>query len=516
MVQGLNIGKNALIVNQAALTVVGNNIANMNTEGYSKQRVNLSALHSNRQSTNVLERAYSGYGVTIESISRYRDSFTDQYYRDSYGTQNYYDIITSNGSLLEDIANEFTDSGLSKYLNSFFAAANNVSLYPTDVTMKTDFIQQAKNLASELNSISTQLNNVRTNLVGDVNNIPTIQSSTTSSYVTEINQLLKDIATVNESIIYQYNTNTGSSSGLLDDRDALLDKLSAYIPISVEENTNGGVNVSLGNLELIGGNQLKGEFVVNLGDVENPSRISFESESGDVYISDVKDYLGQSGKLGAVLTLGGNDDKELSIKYMLDNLDLIANQIAEQVNSLQLKSEDGPPPMTAAFYNTETGQLEKATEAIFISTDGSPINASNITINPYINNTPKEISTAYVEVDPATGEIVDPTEVGNNTIAQAFCDLRDQPIAALKGLTIEDFNTTITTDFGSKLSSAKTNYSTASSVYEAAGEKRSSTIGVNVEEELMDLIKYQRAYEASARVFSTSNEILETLVNLAR
>lgn len=518
MVQGLNIGKNALIVNQAALSVVGNNIANMNTVGYSKQRVNLSAVYTSANAENATQKANSGYGVTIESITRYRDAFLDAYYRDTTSSKNYYETISQNGLILENIANEFNDTGLSGFIDSFFSAANNLSLYPTDPTMKTDFVQQAANLATELNNIATQLNNARTNLVGNIADIASMSSCTANAYVNEINQLLDDIRKVNENIIYQNGINVGASSGLLDERDALIDKLSEYIPVEIEYNENGGVNISLSNIQLIGGKNLHGHFQTNIGDYNNPTIVSFESEDGHIYSNNVQSLLGQGGKLAAVLTLGGNSTSELTVKSMIDNLDKIAQEFAREVNNLQLKKQynaDGDIVMTSAYYNSKTQQLEKATSSIFTSADGKAISATNITINKSILNNPQLVATAWVEVDGA-GNIKKPDEVGNNIIAQAMTDLREQGITGLKGLTFEDFNTTITSDFGSKLNSAKINTETQEKILQSANEKRESAIGVNIEEELMDLIKYQRAYEASARVFTTSSEILEVLVNLAK
>jgi len=518
MVNGLYIGKNALLVNQAALTVVGNNIANMNTVGYSKQRVNLQAMYDNSTATNAMQQAKLGYGVDLASISRYRDSFIDSYYRNSVSERAYYETINQSALTLENLSNEFTGSGLSNYINSFFVAANNISLYPTDITMKTDFAQQAANLAGAISNLSTQLNEARTNLVGDANNPITLETSEAKLYTDEINRLLKDIATLNETIIYQHNTNVGASSGLLDQRDILIDQLAEYIPVEVTDNPNGGDTIMLGNIQLLAGTDVRGEFKINLGDTNNPTIVSFEAESGHVWSKDIKNLLGTSGKLGAILALGGDSDSELTVKSMLDNLDTLANEIATQINDIQLKQEAGPPPMTSACYDSTTGELKAATEPIFVTKDGSStINALNLTVNENIFKNPHEIATAYVEAkDNVNWEIVTPDEIGNNYTAQAFLDLRQEKLAGLQGQTFEEFNTMITTDFGAKYSSAKTALETAETVYNAAYEQRESIMGVNIEEELVDLVKYQRAYEASARLFTVSNEILQTLVNLAR
>ncbi len=518
MVNGLYIGKNALLVNQAALTVVGNNIANMNTVGYSKQRVNLKSLYDTSSVNNVLQQAKLGYGVDLASISRYRDSFIDSYYRNSVSEKAYYEVINQNALTLENLSNELTGSGLSNYINSFFVAANNISLYPTDITMKTDFTQQAVNLTGAINNLATEFNKARTNLVGDANDPITLETSQAKLYTDEINRLIKDIAALNETIIYQHNTNVGTSSGLLDQRDILIDQLSEYIPVEVTDNPNGGDTIMLGNFQLLAGTDVRGEFKINLGDTNNPTIVSFESESGNVWSSNVKDLLGTSGKLGAVLTLGGDSTSELTVKSMLDNLDTLANEIATQINNIQLKHEAGPPPMTSACYDSTTGKLKTATEAIFTTKDGSSsFNALNITVNENLFQNPHEIATAYVEAkDDSTWEVAAEDEIGNNYTAQAFLDLRQEKLAGLKGQTFEDYNTMITTDFGSKYNSAKIALETSETIYNSAYDQRESKMGVNIEEELVDLVKYQRAYEASARLFTVSNEILQTLVNLAR
>ena len=518
MVQGLYIGKNALMVNQAALTVVSNNIANANTVGYSKQRVNLVSMQDGTIATNALQQAKLGYGVDIESISRYRDSFIDSYYRNAVSSQSYYQTISQQGLSMENLANEFSGSGLSSYMNSFFAAANNVSLYPTDITMKTDFVQQAANLASAINNIANQLQETRTNLVGDVNNPVTLNTSEAKVAADEINQLLADIASINETIIYQHNSNVGASSGILDQRDAMLDELAQYIPINTEEAPNGAINVYLGSVQIVGGPNVKGEFKINLGDNNNPTIVSFENEDGYIYSRNVKELVGNNGKLGAILTLGGNSDSEVTVKSMLDNLDLIANEFSRQINNIQVKNESGPPPMTSAYYDANTGELKNASEYIFVTNDGTNrINAFNIAINEDIFANPHLVATAYVQHNGDVAQtITNPTEIGNNYSSQAMADLRLQSITALNGQTFEDFNTSITAEFGAKLNSAKVNLETQDAVYESAFEQRESTIGVNIEEELIDLVKYQRAYEASARIFTVSNEILQTLVGLGR
>ncbi len=519
MVNGLYIGQNALLINQAALTVVSNNIANANTEGYSKQRVNLTSMVSHAPVANAFQQAKLGYGVELESISRYRDSFVDANYRSSVASKTYFETLNTHALTMESLANEFTGSGLSTNLNSFFSAANNLSLYPTDVTMKTDFVQQATNTAAAMNELYNKLYNARTELVGDPNDIASINNSQLKFCVDDINQKLQELADVNRMVIYQHSTSAGAPAGLLDQRDAILDDLAQYIPITIEENVNGGINVFVDNVQIVGGADVCGEFKINIGDNDNPAIISFEDDNY-VYSSNMQDKIGNSGKLGAILTLGGNSNTEVTIKSMMDNLNTLTTEFANQLNAIQLKFEAGPPAMASAYYNPTTDSLQISTEPLFVTNDGSGvITAGNIVVNENIAENPFLVATAYVEVEvDAVGymSIKEPDAIGNNSAAQAMVDLRLDKIAGLNNQTFEAFNTTITTDFASKIGSVQSNMEAAESIYNAAFEQRESTIGVNIEEELVDLVKYQRAYESSARIFTVSNEILQTLVNLGR
>ena len=130
------------------------------------------------------------------------DSVIDSYYRDALSSMSYFETLADNGLSLESLANEFSDTGLSSYINSFFEAANSLSLYPTDITMKTNFIQQASNLATAIKNISNQLVDARRNLVGDISNPATLETSQVKVYTDEINQIIKDIADINANIIY--------------------------------------------------------------------------------------------------------------------------------------------------------------------------------------------------------------------------------------------------------------------------------------------------------------------------
>ncbi len=517
MVNGLYIAQNALQVNQAALSVTGQNLTNINTEGYSKQRVDLSALTAHNTSNNLVLKARNGMGCDIESITRYRDAYLDSVYRENNTRLGYYDELASAGLTVENFANEFAGSGLLQYFDDFYTAAQNLSLYPNDISMKLNFTQTAMSVCSALNSVSESFANQRKSYVGSVDDVESIYNSTAANYVDEINDLITKIADINKKIVNESHLSSTPSSGLLDERDILIDKLSSYIPVTVTNTDNAGVAVSIGKTYLVKSTEIIAQLKVNVGDEDNPVRISVETPQGGIAAKNIMD-LTTSGKLGAVLTIGGHNNEDICLGTFMDKLDGLANEFATVFNNLQLKEEDGPPPMVSAYSNGST--LIKANTPLFVnSSDGTTgnITAANISVSEGIISNPQAIACAYVEaVDNIDWEIVDKDAIGNNGTAQAFYDSRNNKNSVFGNKTFEEFIIDTASDIGTKVNRVNTNLEVAKTTFEAANTQRQSVIGVSMEEELTDLVRFQRAYEAAARVFSASSEILQVLVNLGR
>ena len=149
----LNISSNALTVNESAISVVSHNVANMNTEGYSKQKVNLATRNiagAIGDSTEAQVRANGG--VMIANVMRYNDSYLNNYYRDQLSTLKQYEAELGT---LGDIAGIFDDlegEGITGALDNFYKAVNNLQEYPASSTARTNFIESAKTLTTTLNS----------------------------------------------------------------------------------------------------------------------------------------------------------------------------------------------------------------------------------------------------------------------------------------------------------------------------------------------------------------------------
>ena len=145
----LNISSNALTVNESAISVVSHNVANMKTEGYSKQRVNLATRNiSGAIGDSTEAQVRSNGGVMIANITRNNDTYLNNYYRDQLSILKQYEAELGALGDISDIFNDLEGEGVSGALASFYEAVNNLQEYPASSTARTNFIQSAKTLTA--------------------------------------------------------------------------------------------------------------------------------------------------------------------------------------------------------------------------------------------------------------------------------------------------------------------------------------------------------------------------------
>lgn len=530
---GLYTAQRSLTMNQAAMNVVSNNIANMNTEGFSKQRIEFS--QKSTMQTNVFlpeVAAQNGIGATIDDITRNRDVFLDSYFRDENSQLSYFEQLNSTTVLIEDITNELNGTGVSASLNGFYEAAQLLSKNPTDIVSRTNFLQNAVDVCTILNNTDDQLGRLRTSLVGNPSDTaypldpsdPTgpqttnsIQASSLGLAVEDLNTMLNDIAKLNETIAL--TTAQGSTpNNLLDQRDLLLDNLSELIPIKVTQNDNNLVTVSIDNFDLVKGDRQLVNFTATLGNDNNPCIVQMEDRDGGIVSNNANPII-DSGKIGALIGLGGSDPSIVTVKGIQDDLDLLARELAREINNIQANGqyidESGANPVLAEQTpNTNDIFVDKnqtgANTDDFIF-DYNEITASTIAVNKNILDNPFKIATASVTT-PLTATTESYT--GDSTNALAFAKLRDKEIGNLNNSTTESFLNSVNGDLGIKSSSIYDNYYSQSQIVDEVVERRTSMTGVNLDEEYIDLVKFQKAYQASSRIYSVMEEAIQTILNL--
>lgn len=516
----MNIAQQALMINQAALNVVSNNIANINTDGYSKQSVILSpSVNYTPLGGSVLSQIMSATGVQMDGIKRYTDEYLQSYYREQNSQYNYLNQLSNAASSVENAMNELNGTGLEDALTSFYSAAQTLNSNPKDSVARSNYAQQAQTVALKFNEMYNTLKQSRTSLVGDPTDVSTLATAKISTSATEVNQKLAQLAQINSQVVSVSSADM-SPNNLLDVRDQLINDLSGLIPVTVTSNSNGSVNISLNGVELVKGTELQGQLMVNSGDASNPAIIDVVDKDNKVIAADINDKI-NTGTMGAILAAGGSSTSVFTVKSAMDNLDKLASGFAGIINDIQTKAGTTVGTVTPTpMYIDKTTMTLKATTAadvIFNTKDGSAtVNASNIQINSSIMSDPYKIATARVSFDTAAIPPYDSSAVGDAKNSQMILDSRKGTYATLNNSSPEGYLSAIVGDIGIKVDNIATNLKNQNTVLTQVKTQLSSATGVSQDEELVDLIKYQRAYQASARVFSTCNDLMDILVNLGK
>jgi flagellar hook-associated protein 1 FlgK len=509
----------AMRINQAGLSVVSNNIANMNTEGYSKQRLDLASVTYQSATLGQTDSIMVG-GVTIEKVTRYQDEFLNSFLIGEKSSYGYDKQLYSNISTLESYFNEVDGSGLTGAFQSYFAAAKTLADTPTDKVIRANFVTQAQSVAQQFNAKATNLENFRTNLVGDGLTQSSLDNSEIGKRIDDINNKLNQIAELNKQIsVFSQGSEPNS---LLDQRQLLIEELSESIPITTRyEGTS--CDVYMGNIQLINSGQQSITFKASPSGDLNPVTVSLVSTK-DPSVVYVPNYLEQEGfsptqgSLKAMLDMGGNGPG--SIYEAMTELDNLAREFAVSVNEIQLRADAGPPTQASLKMNPTTGQLEIATQNIFLNSsnaaayDPTLISAANLCVNQAVINDPFEVATAYAEVAGAT--VVSPNAVGNNNNASMFLGMRDTKMAGLQGQTPEGNLYSIASKIGNSSALAKSQLTAQEKSVQQLSDQKQSIVGVSLDEELVDLMKFQKAYQASAQVFSVVSQMMDVIMSMAK
>lgn len=517
LVSSLSIAQQALAVNQAAISVVSNNIANVDNENYSKLNVNLAdVVNYTKLTGSATAQSNTLCGVQLQKITRLSDEYLESYFRGENSTYSYLEEYSTVANSVEDVMNELNDTGLNTALSNFYDAVNALENSPTDITARQNYVSCAKNVCSVFNGVYKSLTSTQQSLVGDYTVNGSVDSSEIGTDITEINSLLDQLSEVNGNIVKTNSTNTSSSS-LLDQRDSILKSLSGYIPVKTTLCDNGTVNVSIGGHDLVNGPSVTGHLDATTGpSASNPVTINIvDPNNNSTLYSNVNSDL-SSGTIGAILDVTGSaTSSNFTINSAISSIDKLANAFATEINKIQAGTITSGGTTTYAMclssdYKTLTASA--ATNNLFINKDSgladANINAGNISINSNIE------SHLYLVAAGRSTTGVDSTDVGNKQNANMLNATQNATYSEIGNQTFVNYLSTEVSSIGTSVKGIDNNLDTQSSVISSIESQLSSKTGVNLDEELGDLIKYQQAYQAAARMFSICSDLLGELIHL--
>ena len=491
---GIELGKRALQTQQKSLNITGHNIANANNEKYSRQRAIQSATDPYTLASlyNPAGAGQIGTGVYIKSIERMRDQFIDTRIR--YENQGYgeWSVRKENLRQIESIYNELDSGGIKNNLDRFFQSFHDlVRDAESSNSVRESVIQTAITLTTQLNHIDRSLMEFRAHLGSEI-----------EYKVAEVNDLTKRIAALNKQIKIIESDPTKKANDLADERDALIDELSKIIDIQVRFDSFNQANISLNGIAIVSGitaNEL--EYTITAESRTSVDGVEYENvfDKYTFFVNGNEARI-ESGEIYGLMLV-----REDIVDQKMNKLDLLARTLINEVNAIHQRGY-GKKDVPANVDSTVGG----ADRDFFLGTDASNIKVNDDPVNGIIGF-PENIAAA-----PRTEDKNNDGEndlIGDQSIALEIAQLRDKSIAALGSTSFNDFWQTQVSELGIEISRAEAMESNQNILLESLKDKRQEVSGVNLDEEMTEMIKFQHGYSAAARVISVIDQMLDTLIN---
>ncbi len=454
----MDIARRAIWANRLGLDVASHNIANVNTPGYSRQRA---VLQSARPLT--LIKGQLGLGVKADQIERIRSQLLDLQYRRAGHTFGKAEIQENTLLQVETVIQEPAENSIGNLITEFFSEFSKLAGEPENTAIRNTLVQKATGLVEAFRSKYESLSEIRNSLRQEA-----------GSMINQINEMLRQMAELNAQIA-GVEGGGGSANDLRDQRDRLLDQLSEYLDVRYVENDRGLMTVSVEGMMLVGGDTFN-PLSLETYQADGVLKIRLKTDEGRILSV-------QNGRLGGLITLHNT-----TIQKVLDDLNTLAGNLIQEVNRIHRKGNGlpvGNPPQPATGLDFFTG------------TD-----AQSIDIQPDVADNVANIAASL------------DGSVGNGEVALAIANLRNKKLFNGRTETLNDFYSNMITNLGTEIQVAQDTRFNQQLLRDQIQNQRDSVSAVSLDEEMTNLIKYQRALEAAAKIVRVVDEVLETVIQM--
>jgi len=462
---GLGTALSSLIAQRQALEVSGQNIANTNTVGYTRQRASISSLPAASVSSMFSTNNGPGQGTRVTGIERLGDLFIDARVRSQTAGSAYLSATASAYTTLEQGVGEPSTTGLSTQLSNLWAGFQDVANTPNKDSARAVLLENANavvdRIATLYNAADTQWTQART---------------TTVSLVDQVNTIAANVANLNTNILAITNSG-GSANELMDQRDQLVTQLSGLVGATARVRDNGTVDV------LVAGNALVTGKTTNALAVTGPTQFSGATAGQSVgveWASRPGVAVGlDGGRVAGLLSVlappsggAGGMLTEAAASY-----DALATKLATSVNALHATASTVSGTLGGNFFAIDTTK-------------------------------PASLGLSVAITDPANIAVADPTKGAlDGSVADTIAALgsaTDGPDATWSSVVVQ---------LGVRTASATSRSTVAEASRASAASQQLAQTSVDVDEESTNMLAYQRAYEGSARVLTAIDQMLDTLIN---
>jgi flagellar hook-associated protein 1 FlgK len=457
----VEIGKSALFTAQQAISVAGHNIANVNTPGYSRQAVSLAENRPENGSPGQI-----GTGVHVETIRRSFDAFVEEQLLGSRERLGEFTASSNALARLEPIFGDANNLGIGTGLNEFFSALQDVATNPNDLSARTVFLSKATALAGRFNQAAADLTAAQGFLNRQV-----------EQTVTDVNRLASRIADLNAKIAGAESSGQ-QANDLRDQRGVALADLGELIEISSIEDTVGQLTIFAGRGHTLVDKERTYQLVA-ASDPGNSGLLEVRHDGGAGSTTSLGSVI-QSGRLKGLL-----DVRDLTIPSLRAGLDTLASELVTQVNQR---------------HRLGFG-LDGSTNQDFFAPAGT---------------TAATMAVSLTDVRQFAASSTAGGVPGNNANALALGGLRNTNLVSFGNVTFQEYYSTIAGNFGSIAQGAEGSLRAQEVLHDQLTSQRAAISSVSMDEELANLLLYQRSFEAASRMIVIADEMFQSILSIKR
>lgn len=451
---GVELARLALWSNQRAMDVTGHNVANANTEGYSRQVVSFATAPPHTAPAALAGQV--GSGVLVRSIDRVHSAFLD---RQTWSVTSKHEFWGARRQVLRQVegaVNEPSDAGIRAALDRWWDAWAMLATEPQEPAARTTVLERTETLINVFREVDRRLGAIEDEL-----------DDRLGMQVERVNGLAQQIASLNERVI-RAESGGQEANDLRDRRARLVTTLSRYVDLRAQETPAGGLRVSVGGVDLV---KERGVRLLEVGTVSGQAAVRWAAEGMQADVT--------GGRVGAVLQLLNQDvaSRRADLLDMAQRLSDAVNPIHE--NGFGLDGSTGN-----VFFDVPAGGLSTLDQW---------------RVNPALVGNPDALAASQTGAP------------GDGANAQAVADVGGQALFGTATLG-EHFRAWVA-DLGVAVEEARQSERTQGLLLEQVSAEREQVAGVSLDEEMVNMQRYQRAYDAAARVLTSADEMLEVLIN---
>ena len=445
-----DISKRSLSVYRKAMDVAAHNVANAGNEDYSRQRITVTSA-----TPSVTQQFQWGSGVEIGTLKRIEDNLLTNQIIQNNQKYNGYNKQAELLSQVEVVFGEPTEFGLANYLNKFFDSFTSLSASPSSVEARKEVIYSAQNLSNKVKNVYDTLVSVKSDM-----------EESLRQQTKRVNNLLSELKGVNLKI-FQATAQGSEANDLMDKRDKIVNELSTLANIKVRYENTGAAQVYVG-----------GVFGVSMDSVAEFKVI--KGADGDLEVrttnGDVKLILNE-GEMGGITTIYNK-----KINSYLDRIDTLMNTLKDAVNNIHQKGYtlDATPMTGIKFFDDyKNGKLQ---------------------INNQIITNPNKIA--------VSGD----GTAGNGEYALQLAELKTADLFG--GMNVMQYYADIVSDIGNTANSSKSQAESTDLVLQQLKSQKDSKTAVSIDEEMTNILQYQKSFNASAKMVKMANDMMDALFNM--